>query len=538
METKTCDFLVIGSGLAGLSAALHLSAHGRVLLASKRAADDCNTRHAQGGIACVMDPADSIEEHVTDTLSTGCGLSDEAVVREVAEGGPERIRELEEIFDIHFERRESKKEEYDLGQEGGHSRRRVLHDGDITGRAVIDGLLARAKADPNITLVENRLAIDIVSTGWIGSGNENRCVGAYFLNRSRSEIFAVRAPVTVLATGGLGKVYLYTSNPDVATGDGVAMAWRAGLPIRNMEFIQFHPTCLYHPDAKSFLISEAVRGEGARLIDRRGRDFMIDFDERGPLAPRDITARAIDSVMKQHGDPFVYLDISHRDADFLTKRFPNLYEETLKYGFDMARVPVPVVPAAHYSCGGVATDAKGRTAMPGLYAVGEVASTGLHGANRLASNSLLEALVCGFNAAADIVAHPPEAVGDVTIPPWEFGEAVASDEAVVVEHDWNEVRTLMWDYVGIVRSDRRLARARRRIHTLREEIRSYYKEYLVTPDLLELRNLAAAAELIIRSAQRRRESRGLHFNENCPEMNSDSVHTVIRNEPGGPLNVD
>jgi L-aspartate oxidase len=305
-----------------------------------------------------------------------------------------------------------------------------------------------------------------------------------------------------------------------------------------MEFIQFHPTCLYHPDAKTFLISEAVRGEGARLIDRRGREFVYDFDQRGSLAPRDITARAIDSVMKQYGDPFVYLDISHRNADFLTKRFPNLYGETLKYGFDMARAPVPVVPAAHYSCGGVVTDARGCTAMPGLYAVGEVASTGLHGANRLASNSLLEALVCGFNAAADIAANRPAAVDHVTIPPWEFGEAVASNEAVVVEHDWNEVRSVMWDYVGIVRADRRLARARRRIHTLREEIRSYYKDYLVTADLLELRNLATVAELIVRSAQRRQESRGLHYNEDWTETADCARHTVIQDKPGGPLNVE
>jgi L-aspartate oxidase len=537
MQTRDTDFLVIGSGLAGLTAALHLSAQGRVLLAAKRSADEGNTRYAQGGVACVVDPADSMEEHIADTLQTGGGLSEESAVRAIVEGGPERIAELEALG-VRFERSAGHPGEYDLGQEGGHSRRRVLHAGDITGEAIEKGLLARAKADPNITVAENWLAIDVVPTGWIGLSGENRCVGCYFLDQTSGEILAVRSPVTILATGGAGKVYLYTSNPDVATGDGVAMAWRAGLPIRDMEMIQFHPTCLYHPDAKTFLISEAVRGEGAKLIDRRGHEFVYDFDKRGELAPRDITARAIDSVMKKHGDPFVYLDISHRDADFLQQRFPTLYKACLKYGFDMARAPVPVVPAAHYSCGGVVADVNGRTAMPGLYAIGETASTGLHGANRLASNSLLEAAVCGRRCAEEVSRHwKNNPVADIAIPLWECGEAVSSTEEVVVEHDWNEVRSVMWDYVGIVRSDRRLAGARRRIHTIREEIRSYYKEYLVTADLLELRNLAAVAELIVRSAQRRKESRGLHYNEDWPETSAHANHTVIQDRPGGPLDV-
>ncbi|HNX53344.1 MAG TPA: L-aspartate oxidase, partial [Pontiellaceae bacterium] len=538
MQTRDTDFLVIGSGVAGLTAALRLSAHGQVLVASKREASECNTRYAQGGIACVVDPADSMAEHISDTLQTGGGLSEESAVRAIVEGGPERIAELETLG-VHFERNAEHPNDYDLGQEGGHSRRRVLHAGDITGQALSEGLLARAKADPNITIAENLLAIDVIPTGWIGLNGENRCVGCYFLDTASGEVLAVRSPVTILATGGLGKVYLYTSNPDVATGDGVAMAWRAGLPIRDMEMVQFHPTCLYHPDAKTFLISEAVRGEGARLIDRRGREFVYDFDPRGPLAPRDITARAIDSVMKKYGDPFVYLDISHRDADFLQQRFPTLYKACLRYGFDMARAPVPVVPAAHYSCGGVIADVNGRTAMPGLYAVGEVASTGLHGANRLASNSLLEALVCGHRCADEAVRHREEnPVQNITIPRWECGDAVSSTEEIVVEHDWNEVRSVMWDYVGIVRSDRRLARARRRIHTIREEIRSYYKEYLVTADLIELRNLAAVAELIVRSAQRRKESRGLHYNEDWPETSAHARHTVIQDRPGGPLDVE
>jgi len=536
MQTRDTDFLIIGSGLAGLTAALHLSAHGKVLVASKRTADEANTRYAQGGVACVVDPTDSMAEHIGDTLQTGGGLSEESAVRAVVEGGPEQITELEALG-VHFERRAESPGEYDLGQEGGHSRRRVLHAGDVTGKALIESLLAQVKADPHITLAENWLAIDVVPTGWIGLPGESRCVGCYFLDKKSGEILAVRSPVTILATGGLGKVYLYTSNPDVATGDGVAMAWRAGLPVRDMEMIQFHPTCLYHPAAKSFLISEAVRGEGAKLVDRRGHEFVYDFDVRGALAPRDITARAIDSVMKKYGDPFVYLDISHRDAEYLQTRFPTLYSTCLTFGFDMARAPVPVVPAAHYSCGGVVADVNGRTAMPGLYAIGEVASTGLHGANRLASNSLLEASVCAARCAEEVSkVWKNNPVADITIPRWECGEAVSSDEAVVVEHDWNEVRSVMWDYVGIVRSDRRLARARRRIRTIREEIRSYYKEYLVTADLIELRNLAAVAELIIRCAQQRKESRGLHYNEDWPEASAVAEHTLIQDRPGGPLN--
>jgi len=549
MQTRDTDFLIIGSGLAGLTAALRLSAHGRVLVVSKEGAAEGNTRYAQGGVACVIDPLDTMAEHVADTLQTGGGLSEEDAVQAIVEDGPARIVELE-AAGVRFERRDDKPQEYDLGQEGGHSRRRVLHAGDVTGSELSDRLLARARADKNITLVENWMAIDVVSTDWLGLPGENRCVGCYFLDKTSSKILAIRSSATILATGGLGKVYLYTSNPDVATGDGVAIAWRAGLPIRDMEFIQFHPTCLYHPAAKSFLISEAVRGEGAKLVDRRGHEFVYDFDARGALAPRDITARAIDSVMKKHGDPFVYLDISHRDAEFLQKRFPTIYKTCLQYGFDMARAPVPVVPAAHYSCGGVVAEVDGTTEMQGLYAIGEVASSGLHGANRLASNSLLEATVCGHRCAekvAKVWCDLHSSTGDggksnevagVEIPVWTSGEAVLSEEAVVVEHDWNEVRAVMWDYVGIVRSDRRLQRARRRIHTIREEIRHYHKEYLVTADLIELRNLAAVAELIIRSAQRRKESRGLHYNENWPEKNEIAEHTLIQDKPGGPLEVE
>ena len=535
MKTRDTDFLIVGSGLAGLTAALRLSAHGQVLVASKRSVSECNTNYAQGGISCVVAEEDSFENHVADTMQTGGGLGEEAAVRSIVEGGPAQIEALEALG-VHFDTRAGDTDEYDLGQEGGHSHRRVLHAGDITGKALMDALIARAEADPNIQLAENWMAIDVVPTGWIGLSGESRCMGCYFLDQSTGEIFAVRSPVTILATGGLGKAYLYTSNPDVATGDGVAMAWRAGVPVRDMELIQFHPTCLYHPKAKSFLISEAVRGEGAKLVDIRGHEFVYDFDKRGALAPRDITARAIDSVMKKHGDPYVYLDISHRDQEFLEQRFPTLYHKCLEYGIDMASGPVPVVPAAHYSCGGVVADVTGKTSMPGLYAIGEVASTGLHGANRLASNSLLEAAVCGARCATEVIAHGREnCVEGIDIPRWECGDAVISDEAVVVEHDWNEVRSVMWDYVGIVRSDRRLARARRRIQTIRDEINHYYKEYLVTSDLIELRNLAAVADLIVRSAQQRKESRGLHFNQDCPARAAVAEHTMIQDHPGGPI---
>lgn len=538
MKTLNCDFLVVGSGLAGLISALHLAKHGQVFLISKRERKESNSFYAQGGIACVMSETDSTDKHVADTLRTGCGLSHEDVVSAIVEGGYERIRELEELG-VSFERwKEGSADQYDLGKEGGHSKRRILHAGDITGQEMVRVLLSRVNEDPNIKLIENWLAIDLVPTDWIGSGGPNRNVGAYFLNRDNGKILAVRSPVTVLATGGLGKVYLYTSNPDVATGDGVAMAWRAGLPVRNMEFVQFHPTCLYHPQAKSFLISEAVRGEGAELKDMDGYPFMKDFSEMGSLSPRDITARAIDSVMKRRGDPYVLLDITHQPEGFLKARFPNLYNACLKYGVDMAKEPIPVVPAAHYSCGGVAADVNGVTELPGLYAVGEVANTGLHGANRLASNSLLEALVCGYNAAKHIIDHLDEFDCDpsLEIPAWKFGDAVKSEEAVVVSHDWSEVRSVMWDYVGIVRSDRRLAQALRRIGTIKDEIRSYYNEYLVTDDLLELRNLADVAELIIRSAQRRKESRGLHYTKDYPELVDDCYKdTVIKDLPGGKI---
>jgi L-aspartate oxidase len=530
------DFLVIGSGLAGILSALRLSRRGRVLVATKREPEDSNTSCAQGGIACVADPDDSVAEHVRDTLDAGAGLCVEPVVRAVVSSAQDQIRELESLG-VVFERRAGRDDEYDLGQEGGHSHRRVLHAGDLTGREVMKVLLQRARENPNIELRSNLMAIDLVTTGWLKRAGASRCIGAYFLDRDSAQILAIRASHTVLATGGAGKVYLYTSNPDVATADGVAMAWRAGLPIKNMEFVQFHPTCLYHPEAKSFLISEAVRGEGGVLINAAGASFMERYDPRGSLAPRDVVARAMDYEMKTRGETCVYLDITRRPVEWLQNRFPNIYATCLRYGFDMARQPIPVVPAAHYFCGGVEAGLDGVTALPGLFACGEVACTGLHGANRLASNSLLEALVSARMLAEHLPETPAGSLDRVDIPAWRLGDAVPSDEAVVVEHNWNEVRTCMWDYVGIVRTSKRLERALRRVRNLRREIRQYYLAYLVTPDVLELRNIADAAELIIRSAQARRESRGLHFTLDYPEVNDAGFRadTRILDPPGGPL---
>ena len=547
MKTLDCDYLVVGSGIGGTLSALKLAELGRVLVLTKKDRAESNTNYAQGGIACVVAPDDSLEQHVADTLRAGDGLCDEAVVREIVARGPERVAELTRLG-IEFAHGDGADGiEYDLGREGGHTRRRVLHAGDITGRHIEQALLARAMAHPNIQIREHTMVIDLVTTGWLGSltpnasllgangaAADNRVAGAYALDRLSGEIFAVHTPYCVLATGGGGKVYLYTSNPDIATGDGVAIAWRAGVPIRNMEFIQFHPTCLYHPQAKSFLISEAVRGEGARLVDAEGRSFMDRYDERGPLASRDIVARAIDSEMKRTGAACVYLDIRHRSARFLRGRFPTIYDTCRRFGIDMAKDLVPVVPAAHYFCGGVAASIDGTTALPGLLAVGEVACTGLHGANRLASNSLLEAVVCAHEMAGAMRERPPPAsFPKVTIPDWQSGAAVPSDEAIVVEHNWNEVRTCMWDYVGIVRTDKRLERAERRLRVLRGEIRDYYLRYLVTADMLELRNIAAVGELIVRSAQQRRESRGLHYTLDCPEKRPGQPGDTVIHDPAG-----
>jgi L-aspartate oxidase len=546
MRILDCDYFVVGSGIAGLMSALHLAEYGKVLVATKKDRSDSNTNYAQGGIACVMTGEDTFEDHVRDTLIAGAGLCDEKVVREIVSAGPERIAELERLGLVFAPSNGASGSGYDLGKEGGHSKRRVLHAGDITGRRIEEILLSRVQQERNISIFEHCMVIDLITTSWIAhqtscetdghsQHGKNRCCGAYILDRASGEILAVRTPNVILATGGGGKVYLYTTNPDIATGDGIAVAWRAGVPIKNMEFIQFHPTCLYHPKARRFLISEAVRGEGAVLVDASGKSFMEKYDSRGALASRDIVARAIDSEMKATGAPCVYLDIRHQPERFLRERFPNIYETCKQYGIDMAKDLIPVVPAAHYFCGGIAARVDGATAMPGLSACGEVACTGLHGANRLASNSLLEAIVCA-RKMADRLGNEPRSkgCGKIEIPDWEIGEAVHSDEAIVVEHNWNEVRTCMWDYVGIVRTEKRLERALRRIRNLQMEIRQYYLDYLVTADILELRNIAAVGELIVRSAEKRKESRGLHYMLDYPEKNDSAWlnDTVVCDPPG------
>jgi len=520
---KQFDFLVLGSGIAGLSFALKVAPHGRVAIVTKKDKAESNTNYAQGGIASVTSKEDSFEMHVRDTLTAGAGLCNEQVVRAIVEEGPPRIQELIDLG-MKFSEREAASangvRELDLGKEGGHSKRRILHAKDVTGREMERALLAAAAAQPNIKIFENHCAIDLIISQKLGHVGDNRCLGAYVLDKAASKVYAFVAPVTLLATGGCGKVYLYTTNPDIATGDGVAMAYRAGAAIENMEFIQFHPTCLYHPKAKSFLISEAVRGEGGVLKTMDGREFMDNCHPLKSLAPRDIVARAIDSEMKKTGADYVLLDITHKPAKFIIERFPNIYQTCLSYGIDITKEPIPVVPAAHYQCGGARTTVDGGTDIAGLYAVGEVACTGLHGANRLASNSLLEALVCAHRAAERVIASRP-AAADFKIPLWQSGNAHNPDEMVVVAHNWDEIRRCMWDYVGIVRTNKRLQRAQKRIANLQEEIQEYYWDFIVTGDLLELRNIATTAEVIVRSALQRPESRGLNYNLDYPHPNPE-----------------
>ncbi len=520
---KQFDFLVLGSGIAGLSFALKVASRGRVAIITKKNKAESNTNYAQGGIASVTSKEDSFEMHVRDTLEAGAGICKEEVVRTIVEEGPARIQELIDLG-MKFSEREAAGgnggRELDLGREGGHSKRRILHAKDVTGREIERALLNAVAQQPNIRIFENHLAIDLITSQKLGCAGENRCHGAYVFDKKSGRVWTFTAPVTMLATGGCGKVYLYTTNPDIATGDGVAMAYRAGASIANMEFIQFHPTCLYHPLAKSFLISEAVRGEGGVLKTIDGREFMDAYHPLKSLAPRDVVARAIDSEMKKSGAEHVWLDITHKPARFIIERFPNIYETCLRYGIDITKEPIPVVPAAHYQCGGVVTNVDGETDLRGLYAVGEVACTGLHGANRLASNSLLEAIVCAHRAAGRVTANVPPAA-DLKIPLWQSGNAHNPDEMVVVSHNWDEIRRLMWDYVGIVRTNKRLARAQKRIANLLEEIHEYYWNFTVTSDLLELRNIATVAEIIVRSALRRPESRGLNYNLDYPQPNPD-----------------
>lgn len=512
MEIKS-DFLVIGSGIAGLSYALKTAPGGKVVVVSKRCLTESNTFYAQGGIAAVFSKGDSFKNHIEDTLKTGCGLSNRKVVELVVKSGPERVRELIR-WGVEFNVSKKDKTQFDLGIEGGHSQPRVLHYADITGEQIETKLAEEARKNRNVEIYEEHIAVNLIIRR---SGGRKRCWGAYVLDKKTGVIHTFLSRVTVLATGGASKVYLYTSNPDVATGDGVAMAYRSGAKIADMEFMQFHPTCLYHPQAKSFLISEAVRGEGAVLRSADGTAFMKKYHPKKELAPRDIVARAIDREMKERGEDCVYLDITHKKPSFVRNRFPNIYRKCLAFGFNMAKEPIPVVPAAHYLCGGVAVDEFGRTNIDSLYAIGEVSCTGLHGANRLASNSLLEALVFAHRSAHDSVERLKIKDTFPKIPRWDTGNAVSSEERVIVAHNWDEIRRLMWNYVGIVRSDKRLERAKRRIELLQKEIQHYYWHFIITSDLIELRNIATVAELIIRSAIKRKESRGLHYNLDYPE---------------------
>ncbi|MBQ7188795.1 MAG: L-aspartate oxidase [Kiritimatiellae bacterium] len=526
MRTESCDYFIVGSGMAGLISAIRLASCGSVILVTKKRLEDCNTNFAQGGICCVQDPSDDFDSHVKDTLVAGAGLCNEKVVRAIVEDAPARIRDLES-YGVSFAKSQDGSG-YDLGREGGHSARRILHAGDITGARIEEALINKVRQDPRIQIFEYTMVIDLITTKFLQEPGQNRCLGAYVLHETSGEIYAVRSPHTILATGGCGKVYQYTCNPDVATGDGVALGWRAGAQVANMEFIQFHPTCLYHPQAKRFLISEAVRGEGATLTDRNGNPFMEKYDPRGALAPRDIVARAIDSEMKRTGAPCCFLDIRFKGKEFLQKRFPKIYETCLSFGVDMANDLIPIVPAAHYSCGGVRAEINGETSLPGLFAIGECACTGLHGANRLASNSLLEAVVCAYRCAEKLAEDKLALPDHLHIPDWQYGTAVASDEVVLVAHNWTEIRTCMWDYVGIVRTDKRLQRALHRLANLRKEIREYYFDYLVTPDTLELRNIALVGELIVCSARQRKESRGLHYTLDYPETKRIARDTILK----------
>ncbi|MFP4474927.1 MAG: L-aspartate oxidase [Desulfatibacillaceae bacterium] len=525
MEYKF-DFLVIGSGVAGLLFALKVADRGSVAVVTKKGVANTSTNAAQGGVASVFSTLDSFDLHIQDTLEAGDGLCHRDVVEMVVKNGPDRIRELIEMgARFNLSRGDDDGGDLALCREGGHSQRRIVHAQDMTGAEIQRVLVETVHANPNITVFEDHIAIDLVTysmrmkRGVVVTTHEDTCVGAYVLDRSDKTIHTFAAQVTMLATGGAGKVYLYTSNPDVATGDGIAMAYRAGARVANLEFVQFHPTCLYHPQAKNFLVSEAVRGEGAVLRNSRGQAFMEKYDPKKDLACRDVVARAIDNEMKTSGEECVYLDITHRDQAFVKDRFPNIHERCLQFGYDMTREPIPVVPAAHYMCGGVVVDMDGRTDIRRLYAIGETACTGLHGANRLASNSLLEALVYADRASEAALEELGEGRKDLPAEPaaWDEVGTTDSDEAIVVAHNWDEIRRFMWNYVGIVRSHKRLERARSRIENIQQEIWEYYWNFRLTSDLVELRNISSVAHLIIRCAMHRTESRGLHYVIDHPE---------------------
>lgn len=523
------DVLIIGSGAAGLSLALRLADHCNVTILSKGPLNEGSTFYAQGGIAAVFDETDSIGSHVDDTLIAGAGLCDKEAVEFIASNAKHCVQWLINqgvLFDT--ETGDSAEERYHLTREGGHSHRRILHTADATGKEVETTLVGKARSHPNISVKERFNAVDLITSSKLGLPGTQRVVGAYVWNRDIEQVETFRAKAVVLATGGAAKVYQYTTNPDVASGDGIAMAWRAGCRVANLEFNQFHPTCLFHPQARNFLLTEALRGEGAYLKRPDGTRFMPDFDERGELAPRDVVARAIDHEMKRLGADCMYLDISHRPAEFIKHHFPMIDEKLMSLGIDLTREPIPIVPAAHYTCGGVMVDQHGRTDLDGLYAIGEVSYTGLHGANRLASNSLLECLVYGWSAAEDILTRLPLTKMPKALPAWDESKVDDSDEKVVIQHNWHELRLFMWDYVGIVRTSKRLERALRRINTLQLEIDEYYAHFRISNNLLELRNLVQVAELIVRSAMARKESRGLHFTLDYPSLLDEPQPTILQ----------
>lgn len=523
-----CDVLIIGSGAAGLSLALRLASHQKVIVLSKGPMNEGSTFYAQGGIAAVFDETDSIASHVEDTLIAGAGIVDEHAAEFVASNARHCVQWLIDqgvLFDTHIQ--PNGEEGYHLTREGGHSHRRILHAADATGKEVETTLVSQARNHPNIQVLERSNAVDLIVSDKIGLPGTRRVVGAWVWNRNKEKVETCQAKSVVLATGGASKVYQYTTNPDISSGDGIAMAWRAGCRVANLEFNQFHPTALFHPQARNFLLTEALRGEGAHLKRPDGSRFMPDFDSRGELAPRDIVARAIDHEMKRLGVDCMYLDISHKPADFVRQHFPTIYEKLLGLGIDLTKEPVPIVPAAHYTCGGVMVDDHGRTDVDGLYAIGEVSYTGLHGANRMASNSLLECLVYGWSSAEDITKRTPYARKVVSLPAWDESRVDNPDELVVIQHNWHELRLFMWDYVGIVRTTKRLERALRRITMLQQEIDEYYAHFRVSNNLLELRNLVQVAELIVRCAMMRKESRGLHYTLDYPDQLEESGPSIL-----------
>ncbi|PMJ42444.1 L-aspartate oxidase [Vibrio cyclitrophicus] len=526
-----CDVLVVGSGAAGLSLALRVAEHAKVIVLSKGPRSEGSTYYAQGGIAAVFDESDSIESHVEDTQIAGAGLCEEDTVQFIAENAKECVQWLID-GGVPFDKDENSTEgqpKYHLTREGGHSHRRILHAADATGMAMQTSLQDNVNNHPNIEIFERHNALDLITEDKVG-GSKDKVIGAYIWNRNQEHVETVRAKFVVLATGGASKVYQYTSNPDVSSGDGIAIAWRAGCRVANLEFNQFHPTCLFHPEARNFLLTEALRGEGAYLRRPDGSRFMKDFDERGELAPRDVVARAIDFEMKRLGADCMYVDISHKPEDFITTHFPMIHTRLMDLGIDMTKEPIPIVPAAHYTCGGVVVNKQGQTDLTNLYAIGEVSYTGLHGANRMASNSLLECVVYAWAAAKDIVENIDQSQLCAELPAWDESQVTNSDEEVIIQHNWHELRLFMWDYMGIVRTDKRLERALRRIQMLQQETHEYYSYFKVSNNLLELRNLLQVAELMVRCAMQRKESRGLHYTLDYPELAKDSGPTILTPE--------